>query len=549
LNLSAFQGFVDQQATKISGIATGNIKVGGNTALPEINGEISLSKVGGEITFLNQYLTIDEGKISIDPDGVYFPHFVVKDAQNNAAIITGSIGMRALQNFRYNIVVLTDNFTVMNSTRKNNKMLNGKMIVSSNIRIRGEALKPDIEATVKLVDGSNICFTVPESQLSADKGEGIVEFDVDTISLNPIIRKALLQKKVSSDVKGVHIISNIELNKRSTLKLVLDPTQADTLIVRGDANLSFAPDESGKMSLTGTYVVDNGSYELSLQDIVKKKFFISRGSTIIWNGDPLDALVDITAQHNVKTSPADLLASSAGGKVGVDRNTTKNALNFFVKIFMKGALLKPNLKFGLDMEPSQQQAFGGTVYAKINALNASESELNKQVFSLLVLGTFMPTSNTFGNGADYNGIARSSASSILSSQLNALSAQYIKGVEVNFDLQSYNDYASGQKTGNTQLSVGVKKQFFDDKLSVQIGSNIGLEGQKSSQNNLSNFTGNIVMEYKLTKDGNYRLKAFRQNQYEGLIYGVVVKTGAGIIYSRDYDIFGELFKNRDRIGR
>ncbi|MFN0050511.1 MAG: hypothetical protein ACKVOU_15430, partial [Cytophagales bacterium] len=42
LNLSAFQGFVDQQATKISGIATGNIKVGGNTALPEINGEISL---------------------------------------------------------------------------------------------------------------------------------------------------------------------------------------------------------------------------------------------------------------------------------------------------------------------------------------------------------------------------------------------------------------------------------------------------------------------------------------------------------------------------
>ncbi len=56
----------------------------------------------------------------------------------------------------------------------------------------------------------------------------------------------------------------------------------------------------------------------------------------------------------------------------------------------------------------------------------------------------------------------------------------------------------------------------------------------------------MVLEYKLTKDGNYRVKAFRQNQYEGLIYGVVIKTGAGIIYSRDYNTFSELLKPRDK---
>lgn len=546
LNLASFQGFIHTQATSVTGFANGNVKITGQTSDPQINGDITLNKIGAKVLMLNQYLTLDESKIKIDPKGIYFPNILVYDSQKNTASIKGSIAMQQFKDMRYNIDIETDKFIIMNSTRKNFKMLNGKMIVSSTIKVRGTDAKPDIYSIVKLVDGSNFCFTIPENQLSADKGDGVIEFIIDTVNLHPIIRRAALHKKSSSGIKGIHITSNIELNKNSTLKLVLDPTQADTLIIRGDANLSFALDQSGKMSLTGTYIVASGSYELTLQDIVKKKFLINKGSTIVWNGDPLDANLDIVAQHNVRTSPADLLASGASGKVGVDNSATKNALNFFVKIFIKGQLLKPNLRFGLDMEPSQQQALGGTVYAKLNALNFNESERDKQVFSLLVLGSFMPTANSSGGGTDYSGIARSSASSILSSQLNALSAQYIKGVEVNFDLQSYNDYQSGAKKGNTQLSVGLKKRFFNDRLSVQIGSNIGLEGQRTSQNNASNFTGNMVVEYKLTNDGNYRLKAFRQNQYEGLLFGVVIKTGAGIMYSRDYNNLKELFKPRDK---
>jgi len=546
LNLASFQGFVNEMVNKVAGWASGSFKITGSTQAPQISGQLQLNKAGGEVVQLNQYVSIDNGTISIDPNGIYFPNLVMKDTRNNAAVINGNIRFKEFKNLKFNVDITTDNFMVMNSTRKNNKMLNGKMIISSTVKIRGSDSHPDIRANVKLIDGSNLCFTVPESQLSADIGDGIVEFDIDTASLNPIMRRAVLRKRVSSEVKGINIVSNIELNNRSTLRLVLDPTQADTLIVKGDANLSFSIDESGKMSLTGTYIIAGGSYELTLQDIVTKKFFINKGSTITWYGNPLDAHIDITAQHNVRASPADLLASGLGGRAGTETGAAKNALQFYVKIFIKGALLKPNLKFGLDMEPTQQQALGGAVYAKINALNANQSELDKQVFSLLVLGNFMPSTNSSGGGTDYTGIARSSASSILSSQLNSLSAQYIKGVELNFDLQSYNDYATGKKAGSTSLAVGVKKQFLDEKLSVQIGSNIGLEGQKTSQNRLSNFTGNIVVEYRLTKDGNYSLKAFRQNQYEGLIYGVVIKTGAGIMYSRDYNRLEEIFQPRDK---
>jgi hypothetical protein len=45
----------------------------------------------------------------------------------------------------------------------------------------------------------------------------------------------------------------------------------------------------------------------------------------------------------------------------------------------------------------------------------------------------------------------------------------------------------------------------------------------------------VDIEYKITKDGRYRLKGFRHNQYEGVIEGQLVETGAGIIYVRDFN--------------
>ena len=59
--------------------------------------------------------------------------------------------------------------------------------------------------------------------------------------------------------------------------------------------------------------------------------------------------------------------------------------------------------------------------------------------------------------------------------------------------------------------------------------------------NAQNLTGDIVLEYKVNKDGSLRFKAFRRNQYEGLIDGLLYETGIGLVYNRDYDKEKELF--------
>jgi hypothetical protein len=187
----------------------------------------------------------------------------------------------------------------------------------------------------------------------------------------------------------------------------------------------------------------------------------------------------------------------------------------------------------------------GTVYAKLQELNGRESELNKQVFALLVLGRFIPE-NPLASASGYGGVsdfARSSVSQFLSAQLNRLSEQYITGASLDVNVESYQDYSTGNAEGRTQLQLALSKQFFDERVTVQVGGNVDLEGRRSQANSLNNFAGDFKVLYKLTEDGRWQLEVFRQDSYEGAIDGDITKTGVGVVFTIDYDrLFGITLK-------
>ena len=160
----------------------------------------------------------------------------------------------------------------------------------------------------------------------------------------------------------------------------------------------------------------------------------------------------------------------------------------------------------------------------------------------MVLGRFIQENPLQTEGSGTSVIVRSTVGNFLSAQLNQLSSKVVPGVELNFDIQSYDDYQTGQAQGRTQVEIGVKKQLFSERLSVQLGGTVDVEGEKAKQNSASNFTSDITVEYKLTKDGRYRLKGFRHNQYEGAIDGQLVETGAGLMYVRDFNKWKEFFR-------
>jgi hypothetical protein len=295
------------------------------------------------------------------------------------------------------------------------------------------------------------------------------------------------------------------------------------------------------MSLTGAYNLNDGSYLVSLESVVKKKFEIVPGSTIIWNGDPMDAEININATYTQRAAPIDLVADQMSGLSETDIGGYKQPYAFLVVLKLRGAILHPEISFEIQLRPEDKGILGGAVNQKLTMLNADPSALNKQVFALLVLGRFVQENPLQTETGGTESLVRSTVGSFLSAELNKLSSKVVPGVELNFDIQSYNDYQSGQAQGRTQVGIGVKEQLFKERLSVQVGGNVDVEGAKAQQNSASEITSDITVEYKLTKDGRYLLKGFRHNQYEGAIDGQLIETGAGVVYVRDFNKWKDFF--------
>ena len=228
---------------------------------------------------------------------------------------------------------------------------------------------------------------------------------------------------------------------------------------------------------------------------------------------------------------------------------------------LTGTLNRPEIKFDILLPEENNAPISSELRTaidnKLTQLHDDEAGINKQVFSLLILGHFTAEQSTDffsgsnGSGGGFNDIARQSVSGFLSSALNNIASNLFKGVDIDLNLNSYQDYNSNQRT---DLNVAVTKKFMNDRLSISVGKNFGIEGQDASSNAQqgNTFLPDVTVNYKLTRDGKYLLRAYSKNQFEVLLDGYVVETGMAFIVTMDYEKFRELFhrkKNRNRANK
>ena len=223
--------------------------------------------------FLNNRIALKNETIRLKSDGIYFDSFTLRDVNQHTATIDGSVKMKQFSDFIFALRVNSNDFLLFNTTIKDNDAFYGRMVVDSRIDITGPMSLPVINARMKMKKGSSFTFIVPEDRYTTDKGEDVVIF-IDSAKFNPILDRNDEIITKSSSMTGFDLTSIIEVDKEATLRLFMDPTSSDSLVVKGEAALSFTMDRSGKMSLTGTYNLNEGSYLVSLESIIKKKFDI-----------------------------------------------------------------------------------------------------------------------------------------------------------------------------------------------------------------------------------------------------------------------------------
>jgi hypothetical protein len=542
IDMQLIEMFAGDEITDVSGIITGKINIEGSLSSPVITGEMNFSGAGFRVTQLNAVYYLKDEQIIFDRHRVMIDNFTIEDSFGRTAGINGSVNIEDFNNLVFNINFSTSNFQLMDLPARRGEMFYGTIIMDSDLRLRGSHLSPSVTGRLRLREGSTFSFIVPQTAPEAIGGEGVVEFiSPDQEDFHRLVIGREEPDEFRSAIEIMEISLNIELDRETELRVIIDEVAGDYLELQGGGMLTFGIDPGGAITLTGRYEIVEGEYMLSFHEVARRRFSIREGSNIIFTGDLMEAELEITAIHEVRTSGNELLRPVHGDQPRGERGTRQ--FPFLVYLNMQGELMSPDISFALDMPPEHRGAMDGSLMARINAINEDESELNKQVFALLILGSFIHESPfAAGGGPGIAATARSSASQILSQQLNRLSDRYVRGVDITFDLESYEVNRADEAVGRTELQVEVSRDFFDDRVRVVVGGNIELEDDTHRETRPGDIAGDFMLEYMVTPGGNLLLRGFRTREYGDLIEGELTTTGVSLVFSRSFTRFRDLFR-------
>jgi hypothetical protein len=540
--LKSFEAFAAGSIENTSGYFSGNVDVADLMGSRKITGSLKVNDIAMKILMLGETFRMPSDELKLQEEALVFNSFDIVDEKGEKLTIDGKIGFREFKDFRFDLSVRTDNFRALNSTAGSNDLFFGDLYLGLDLKITGNPELPVVGGQLEVKDKSKLTFIVPHSDPTLTDRSGIVEFvnpGSDSYKREPVVIDSLRQ----STFNGMDVGVDIAIDRNAEVTMIIDKATGDFVKLKGEGMLSGGVDPSGKVSLTGRYEFYEGVYELNVS-LLQRKFDIRKGSYILWTGDPLSALMNITAEYETRTAPLALVESSLGGVSPEQRNRYLQRLPFITELKVSGELMEPEVGFDIVLDDENIQVSSdvlNTTKAQLARLRTEPPELYKQVVALLLFNQFLADNPLQSSGGGSTGLMiRESAGRIISQQLNSLAGNLIKGVELEFDVDAIDDYTTGVRESRTDLNVALSKQLFDNRLKITVGSSFGLEGTPYENQSSSNIAGNFKADYLITRDGRYKLRAYRKNEYQMALLGEIVETGLTFIITMDYDTWNEL---------
>jgi hypothetical protein len=501
----------------LSGSLQAKIRIAGNLNNPDINGFIGFDDFWFTVDYLNTRYgftqNINLSKNKIEPGGL-----LLKDNFGGVATASGFIKHRNFTDFQ--IAIRLDNIQklqCLNTTAKTTEMYYGKAYLSGNASFFGTPDNIVIKANAKTEKGTYL--NIPLENYSESKDYSFIHF------VNP---KETSVRQAYKDFTGIELDFDLEVTPQAEVQLIFDSKLGDIMKGRGTSpSLKLRINRNGDFSMFGQYNINQGDYLFTAVSLINKKFLIQKGSTIDWNGDPLNARIDVSATYSAKASPENLVI----GLVSADELPAfRQRIDVLTLMNLKGDLMTPEISFGLEFPDLSMLASGTNITTLTNVarrISNDQEELTRQVFSLLVANVFMrPAINqqlTDVGGADVqSGLLSSSVGDLLTNQfsnwLGQINSKWNLGVNYIF---------GDNKVNQSEILFSASRRFFDDRLEIQ--------GTVGSSGNVGNFTAT----YSLSDNGNSRIKAFNRT---GLVQNLdrnINTQGIGYFYRREFDLMSE----------
>lgn len=523
IKLAHFAPLLEGNVSNLHGFLSGNINLTGTIQKPALNGYIDFQNAGLTIDFLRTTYTLTD-RVVINNSNVSFSNFRITDRFKRTALLNGSISTNYFQNINLGLRLNMQNFLCMNTRETDNESFYGTVFASGFVDFSGNP--NNLGLSINLKTENKTAVYLPLTSSSSVEQSNFVNFvnnDPDLIEID----EATKPSQESS--ANINIAMELQVSPEAEVQIIIDKKLGDIIRANGSGNLRMEINPSSDVfRMFGRYTINQGDYLFTLSGVINKRFRIEQGSYIDWNGDPLDATMDISAVYRVKTSLKQLLLDdSYTARVPVD-----------CKIMLTQKLLSPSIKFGIEFPNLDQQT-----RVMVDGMLNTEEKINTQFLGLLVINSFITdpgmaggtTTQSSGSNLGTTGLYNT-ASELLSNQLSNWLSQWSK----NFDIGI--NYRPGLESelSSDQLELAFSTQILDDR--VTINSNFDVN---SSRNTSSALVGDFNVDVKLSKSGKFRGKAFARNNNDILpsTQQNNYTTGAGIVYREDFNTFRELFNS------
>ncbi len=500
--------------TDFGGAVSGNMDISGTFETPQLKGVLNLQDAQMRVDYLNTTYKLND-KVLVNPQWIGFNRIKVTDQEGNRATATGTAFHKNFKNWNYDFAVQMVNFLAINTNSTQNELFYGTAYGTGDVNISGYRDNLEIEVKAKTARGTKM--SIPLGGAEEVYAQEFVRF-INTGQLDA--------EESDINLTGIKLNLDIEATEDAEVKLIFDEKIGDVITGTGFGRLSMEVSPSGDFKMYGRYQISRGNYLFTLKNVINKNFTISKGGTITWFGDPYEAYVDLDAEYHLRTSLSNIMLTN-------DERYKRRELVKCI-MHMSGKLLEPNIRFDIAVPNADDFVKG-----QLAAVKNDENELNKQFLSLLVTQSFSQLQNGVKDAETAGGPSTvgSNSMELLAGQLNNWLSGVSKDFSVGVNLRSGDD----RNTGEYKLSVG--KPLFNNRVNVY--SNVGLASRSNTQQNANSFVGDVAVEYSLTPDGRFKIKAFREssdNVYSGSGLSPYTQ-GSSIFYQEQFDTFKELRRN------
>jgi hypothetical protein len=517
-----FTPFIKKLVSDVKGHISTDLKLSGKPSNPQLNGSVTLENTGVTVNYLKTAYVVNN-KLSVNNSVININNMILKDIKGGTGTANGTVDLNNLDNPNIQVDLDARNLMALNTTFKDNHIYYGTAFGTGKFSFKGPVDNMKIDITASTEAGT--VFNIPLNTSSTASEYDFIRF----VGHNDTAKTVAKERAFN----GVTLNFDLSADEKTVVKIATDYGLLEGSGVAHNLKLNI--NSLGDFEMYGDFLISTGKFEFTAKDFISKNFTVSQGGTIRWTGNPSNAEINLRALYEVRTSKSPLYQAA-----GLTPPQNNQLTLVQAQLILTKSLLQPVIDFDFNFptDPS--------VKDDLATYLADNNNRSQQAISIIVRRTFASNNNSNLTN-QLKGTAQEVVSEFAFNKLNSLISQSnIKNFDLN--IRSFNEASASLR-------------FFDNRLSFSgsLFTNTGSDDLFNNNNtNLFNskLTKDFEALYQIRKDGNltarysYRLlNNTTLNSITNSSISFQYVSGLGLVYTRDFDTFGEFIRNIFRKSR